>query len=87
MAFGRMLLNSHKIHGIASSIGLLIIVYRGDEVSLRNNEIILVLFVFCLLHSAPETFGTASGDRSGYSFAVDWWAVGVTVYELLRGRV
>lgn len=29
----------------------------------------------------------SSRKETGYSFAVDWWSLGVTAYELLRGRV
>ncbi|XP_048187253.1 serine/threonine-protein kinase 32A [Perognathus longimembris pacificus] len=35
-------------------------------------------------YMAPEMFG--SRKEAGYSFAVDWWSLGVTAYELLRGR-
>ncbi|XP_071947582.1 serine/threonine-protein kinase 32A-like isoform X2 [Antedon mediterranea] len=35
-------------------------------------------------YMAPEIFNT--GDASGYSYAVDWWSLGICVYELLRGK-
>ncbi|XP_053422296.1 serine/threonine-protein kinase 32A isoform X3 [Nycticebus coucang] len=35
-------------------------------------------------YMAPEMFN--SRKEGGYSFAVDWWSLGVTAYELLRGR-
>ncbi|XP_038628833.1 serine/threonine-protein kinase 32A isoform X3 [Tachyglossus aculeatus] len=35
-------------------------------------------------YMAPEMF--ISRSQMGYSFAVDWWSLGVTAYELLRGR-
>ncbi|ETE67276.1 Serine/threonine-protein kinase 32A, partial [Ophiophagus hannah] len=35
-------------------------------------------------YMAPEMF-TAT-KTSGYSYAVDWWSLGITAYELLRGR-
>lgn len=37
---------------------------------------------------APEMFkaGISPSRSSGYSFAVDWWALGVTAYELLAGQ-
>ncbi|XP_036171194.1 serine/threonine-protein kinase 32A isoform X1 [Myotis myotis] len=35
-------------------------------------------------YMAPEMF--SSRREAGYSFAVDWWSLGVTAYELLRGR-
>uniref|UniRef100_A0A8C4W702 Serine/threonine kinase 32A n=1 Tax=Gopherus evgoodei TaxID=1825980 RepID=A0A8C4W702_9SAUR len=36
-------------------------------------------------YMAPEMFN--STKPTGYSFAVDWWSLGITAYELLRGRV
>ncbi|XP_045854606.1 serine/threonine-protein kinase 32A isoform X3 [Meles meles] len=36
-------------------------------------------------YMAPEMFD--SRREAGYSFAVDWWSLGVTAYELLRGRL
>lgn len=42
----------------------------------------------CLCHcAAPELFQTFEGTHPGYSFAVDWWSLGITAYELLRGQV
>ncbi|XP_045407094.1 serine/threonine-protein kinase 32A isoform X1 [Lemur catta] len=35
-------------------------------------------------YMAPEMFNCRK--EAGYSFAVDWWSLGVTAYELLRGR-
>ncbi|GAB5566864.1 serine/threonine-protein kinase 32A isoform X1 [Prionailurus iriomotensis] len=35
-------------------------------------------------YMAPEMFN--SRRETGYAFAVDWWSLGVTAYELLRGR-
>ncbi|XP_026541290.1 serine/threonine-protein kinase 32A [Notechis scutatus] len=35
-------------------------------------------------YMAPEMF-TAT-KTAGYSYAVDWWSLGITAYELLRGR-
>uniref|UniRef100_H2YXH7 Protein kinase domain-containing protein n=1 Tax=Ciona savignyi TaxID=51511 RepID=H2YXH7_CIOSA len=32
-------------------------------------------------HSAPEIF-----QSSGYDYAVDWWSLGVTMYEVLRHK-
>uniref|UniRef100_A0A8C0B7K1 Serine/threonine kinase 32A n=1 Tax=Buteo japonicus TaxID=224669 RepID=A0A8C0B7K1_9AVES len=41
-------------------------------------------FLF-LYFTAPEMFN--STKPTGYSFAVDWWSLGITAYELLRTRV
>lgn len=40
---------------------------------------------FPLYFTAPEMF--SSTNPTSYSFAVDWWSLGVTAYELLRTRV
>ncbi|XP_066501864.1 serine/threonine-protein kinase 32A isoform X1 [Hoplias malabaricus] len=37
-------------------------------------------------YMAPELFQPFEGTHSGYSFAVDWWSLGITAYELLRGQ-
>ncbi|MCI4387042.1 serine/threonine-protein kinase 32A [Pangasianodon hypophthalmus] len=37
-------------------------------------------------YMAPELFQTFEGTHPGYSFAVDWWSLGITAYELLRGQ-
>ncbi|XP_052005459.1 serine/threonine-protein kinase 32B-like [Xyrauchen texanus] len=34
---------------------------------------------------APEVFQSFVDGVSGYSYAVDWWSLGVTAYELLQG--
>ncbi|XP_077360435.1 serine/threonine-protein kinase 32B [Festucalex cinctus] len=37
-------------------------------------------------YMAPELFEVLEGSHPGYSFSVDWWSLGVTAYELLRGQ-
>ncbi|XP_076843095.1 serine/threonine-protein kinase 32B isoform X2 [Brachyhypopomus gauderio] len=37
-------------------------------------------------YMAPELFQPFEGSHPGYSFAVDWWSLGITAYELLRGQ-
>ena len=36
---------------------------------------------------APEIFATAREETQGYSFGVDWWSLGVCIYEILRAKV
>lgn len=37
-------------------------------------------------YMAPEVYGVAIQERRGYSFPVDWWSLGVSLYELLKKR-
>ncbi|KAJ7333630.1 Serine/threonine-protein kinase 32C [Desmophyllum pertusum] len=37
-------------------------------------------------YMAPEIFATACEDIPGYSFGVDWWSLGVCIYEILRSK-
>ncbi|XP_015783089.1 serine/threonine-protein kinase 32B-like [Tetranychus urticae] len=34
---------------------------------------------------APEVFECALDRRTGYSFAADWWSLGVCIYEMISG--
>ncbi|XP_060044541.1 serine/threonine-protein kinase 32B isoform X2 [Erinaceus europaeus] len=36
-------------------------------------------------YMAPEVFQVSVDGGPGYSYPVDWWSLGVTAYELLRG--
>jgi serine/threonine kinase 32 len=35
--------------------------------------------------AAPEIFACAADECVGYSFAVDWWSLGVVAFELVCG--
>ncbi|KJH53114.1 kinase domain protein [Dictyocaulus viviparus] len=37
-------------------------------------------------YMAPEVYACALGLIDGYDFKVDWWSLGVTFYEMMRGR-
>ena len=39
------------------------------------------------LSSAPEIFQSFVSGGTGYAFEVDWWSLGVTVFEVLRSWV
>lgn len=43
----------------------------------------MILFVV----SAPEIFQSFVSGGTGYAFDVDWWSLGVTAFEVLRGCV
>lgn len=47
------------------------------------------LFLQCLsaVLSAPEIFQSFVSGGTGYAIEVDWWSLGVTVFEVLRGWV
>nr|KAG5687523.1 hypothetical protein BaRGS_034579 [Batillaria attramentaria] len=38
-------------------------------------------------YMAPEVFGCLLNERRGYSYPVDWWSLGVSMYELLKKRL
>ncbi|XP_051789712.1 serine/threonine-protein kinase 32A isoform X2 [Erpetoichthys calabaricus] len=37
-------------------------------------------------YMAPEMFQPCLEGHPGYSYAVDWWSLGITAYELLKGQ-
>ena len=39
------------------------------------------------MFSAPEIFQSFVSGGTGYAFEVDWWSLGVTAFEVLRGWV
>lgn len=59
----------------------MIISYAKKFVFLRTNRRSLFLL------SAPEIFHSFVNGGTGYAFEVDWWSLGVTIFEVLRGWV
>lgn len=39
------------------------------------------------LPTAPEIFQSFMSGGTGYAFEVDWWSLGVTIFEVLRSWV
>ncbi|XP_028391082.1 serine/threonine-protein kinase 32A-like [Dendronephthya gigantea] len=37
-------------------------------------------------YMAPEIFKTSLGKQRGYSYEVDWWSLGISIFEILRGK-
>lgn len=37
-------------------------------------------------YMAPEIFACVLSECSGYSYAVDWWSLGICAFEVLRGK-
>ncbi|CAG06332.1 unnamed protein product, partial [Tetraodon nigroviridis] len=73
------------IHCFENATSLIFLASLSEDI--KPDNILLdehVSHVFCL--SAPELFQTFEGSHPGYSFSVDWWSLGITAYELLRGQ-
>ena len=49
-----------------------------------GKESMLVNIHLLLIPVAPEVI---RASRGGYDTAVDWWSLGVSAYEMLRGEV
>lgn len=54
---------------------------------MKQSTSILLIWYLSFCNSAPEIFNTASEETQGYSFSVDWWSLGVCIYEILRAKV
>jgi len=52
---------------------------------LKKASLLLKCSLFVL--SAPEIFQSFVSGGTGYAFDVDWWSLGVTIFEVLRGWV
>lgn len=37
-------------------------------------------------YMAPEVFKTTFGKVRGYSYGVDWWSLGICIFEIMRGK-
>lgn len=46
-----------------------------------------LVFTLALSFTAPEIFQSFVSGGTGYALEVDWWSLGVTVFEVLRGWV
>lgn len=55
---------------------------KGHACKLMCSDILFVLSL-----AAPEVFQVYVDGGPGYSYPVDWWSLGITAYELLRGWV
>uniref|UniRef100_H3BXK1 Protein kinase domain-containing protein n=1 Tax=Tetraodon nigroviridis TaxID=99883 RepID=H3BXK1_TETNG len=75
-----ILLDEHGEGSVCVTKGLWAVLLHSETQTAINT----VSHVFCL--SAPELFQTFEGSHPGYSFSVDWWSLGITAYELLRGQ-
>ena len=47
----------------------------------------IAVSLFSVYVLAPEIYGVAVNENAGYSFHVDWWSLGVSIFELLLKKV
>lgn len=54
---------------------------------MRLSPISVYFFIFLYnaicLSTAPEVYSCSLGECTGYSYPVDWWSLGVTLYEVM----